>query len=305
MFIGTDALFDKWVKCHFRQSNFLFENLVFLNSRFTSLLISNTLNFYYIFMKNLSLKLCGLFVVSSLFFASCVSSKKFKELEASKMSVDQQLTTAQSTIQTLEGEKGTLMGQNSDLESMVSQIKSDLEGVKGEIAGFKTKITTAEKTISEKDAAMTSLRNQVSGAFSNLNSSGLSIITRGDQLYVSMAEKLLFNSGSSRVNSSGRAVLDNLAGVLAKNPTLKVMVEGHTDSRASESSNWDLSVDRATSVVKRLVKGGVNASNLIAAGRGEHMPAVTEVKGDNETYKQNRRVEIALIPSVTSLYNIR
>ena len=256
-------------------------------------------------MKRTTLRLFGLAMLSSVLFASCVSSKKFKALESSKMTVDQALSAAQTTIKTLEGEKEALMGQKSGLEGEVAQIKSDLESIKGEISGFKTKIAAAEKTISEKDAAFNSFRNQVAGAFSNVNSSGLSIITRGDMLYVSMPEKLLFRSGSSRINRSGRDVLNNLAGVISKNPSMKVMVEGHTDSRASEGSNWDLSVSRATAVVKRLVRNGVAPTSLIAAGRGEHMPAVTEVKGDNNTFQQNRRVEIALIPSVSSLYNMR
>ncbi len=256
-------------------------------------------------MKKTTLWLFGLAMLSSILFASCVSSKKFKALESSKMTVDQALSAAQTTIKALEGEKEALMGQKSGLEGEIASIKSDLESVKGEIAGFKTKIATAEQTISEKDAAFNNFRNQVAGAFSNVNSSGLSIITRGDMLYVSMSEKVLFNSGSARVSQSGKAALDNLASVLAKNPTLKVMVEGHTDTRASDNYNWDLSVERAASVVKRLVKSGVNPTNLIAAGRGEHVNAVTEVKGDNETYKQNRRVEIALIPAVSSLYNMR
>jgi len=261
-------------------------------------------------MRKITKGLLGLFVISVLSFTSCVSSKKFKALESAKMSVDSALSAAQSTISNLESEKGVLMGDKSSLESQVMQIKSDLEGVKGEIAGFKTKISAAEKTISDKESQLTNIRGQIAGAFKDINSSGLSVFQRGDMFYVSMSEKLVFSSGSANVSSSGRTALQNLSSVLAKNPSMKVLVEGHTDSRqlnsgASYNSNWDLSVARAVSVVKQLVKNGMPAGNLIAAGRGEHVPAVTEIKGDKNSYQQNRRVEIALIPSVSSLYNLR
>jgi len=257
-------------------------------------------------MRKFSKGLLCLFVISTLAFTSCVSSKKFKALESAKMTVDSALSAAQTTISNLESEKNVLIGDKSSLESQITQIKSDLEGVKGEIAGFKTQISAAEKKISDKESQLTSIRGQIAGAFSNINSSGLSVIQRGDMFYVSMSEKLLFSSGSSRLNNSGKTALQNLSSVLAKNPSMKVLVEGHTDSRKyTVSSNWDLSVARSVSVVKQLVTNGMAPANLIAAGRGEHVPAVTEVKGDNNTYQQNRRVEIALIPSVSSLYNLR
>lgn len=257
-------------------------------------------------MRKIHLGLFGLIVTSALFFTSCVTSKKFKALESAKMTVDSALATAQSTISNLESEKNVLIGDKSSLESQVMKIKSDLEGIKSEITTFKTKIATAEKTISEKEAQLGSIRGQIAGAFTSINSSGLSIVQRGDMFYVSMPEKLLFASGSSRIGKDGKAALQNLSSVLAKNPSMKVLVEGHTDSRKySAGSNWNLSVSRAVTVVNQLVKNGMAPANLIAAGRGEHVPAVTEVKGSPETYKQNRRVEIALIPSVSSLYNLR
>ncbi len=257
-------------------------------------------------MRKFTKGLLCLFTISTLVFTSCVSSKKFKALESAKMSVDSALSAAQTTISNLESEKNVLIGDKSSLESQVMQIKSDLEGVKGEIATFKTQVSEAKKMISDKDAQLTNIRGQIAGAFSNINSSGLSVIQRGDMFYVSMSEKLLFASGSSRIGRDGKAALQNLSAVLAKNPSMKVMVEGHTDSRKyNAGTNWDLSVDRAVSVVTQLVKNGMPPANLIAAGRGEHVPAVTEIKGDNNTYKQNRRVEIALIPSVSSLYNLR
>lgn len=268
-------------------------------------------------MRKFSQELLVLLVLFSLSFTSCVTSKKFKAMESAKLSLDTALATAQSTISDLETEKNVLLGDKSSLESKVMQIKSDLESVKGEVATFKTQMETAQQTItakekalSDKESQLSNIRGQISTAFTSINATGLSITQEGDMFYVSMPEKLLFNSGSASVSRSGRAALQNLSGVLSQNPTMKVLVEGHTDSRrmnagAAFSSNWDLSVARALTVVKQLVKNGMAPANLIAAGRGEYVPAVTEVRGSPETYKQNRRVEIALIPSLSNLYNLR
>lgn len=238
-------------------------------------------------------------------FTSCVAKKKFTEMEALKMELEKSLSKAEGDIKVLTTEKETLMTEKSGLEGQVAQIQSDLAGVKAEIETVKGEMS---KAISAKDAEIASVKGQINSAFSNLRTSGLSIKQDGDMFYVSMEEQLLFNSGSTRVNKSGRAILDKLANIIMGNSGMTVMVEGHTDSvplreGAAYSTNWELSAARAVSVVRRLAKKGVNPGSLVAAGRGEHDPAVAG--NDAAARKANRRVEFAIVPNVGSLYNMK
>lgn len=252
-----------------------------------------------------SIQLISLLVLAGSMMTSCVSSKKFKELEAAKMSVETALSQAKTEITTLSSEKETLMTEKSGLQGQVNQIQSDLAGVQKEIASVKEQVTAAQKTISEKEAEITRVRGVVSSAFNDIRTSGLSVRQEGDMIYVSMAEPLLFKSGSARVNKSGRAILERLAGAINSNAGMTVLVEGHTDDKkiagGSFNSNWDLSTARSVSVVRQLAKNGVSPSKMIAAGRGEFDP----VAGNDtaESRKLNRRVEFALIPKVGDLYN--
>ena len=250
------------------------------------------------------IQLFSLLMVVSL-FSSCVSKKKFTEMEALKMELDKKLAQAESDIKDLTTEKETLMSEKSGLESQVAQIQSDLEGVKAEVESVKGEM---QKAISAKDAEIASVKGQINSAFSNLRTSGLSIRQDGDMFYVSMEEQLLFRSGSTRINKSGRDILSKLAEIVKGNSGMTVMVEGHTDTQklkdgAAYATNWELSTARATSVVRRLIKNGVSAANLVAAGRGEHDPAVAGT--DAAARKANRRVEFAIVPNVGQLYNMK
>lgn len=252
-----------------------------------------------------SIQLISLLVLAGSMMTSCVSSKKFKELEAAKMSVETALSQAKSEITTLSSEKETLITEKSGLEGQVKQIQSDLAGVQKEISSIKDQVTAAQKTITEKEAEITRVRGVVSSAFSDIRTSGLSVRQEGDMIYVSMEEPLLFKSGSARVNKSGRALLERLAGAINKNAGMTVLVEGHADNKkirgGSFNSNWDLSTARAVAVVRRLEKSGVSPNALIAAGRGEFDPVASNDTA--ESRKMNRRVEFALIPKVGNLYN--
>lgn len=252
-----------------------------------------------------SIQLITLLILAGSMMTSCVSSKKFKELEAAKMSVETALSQAKTEITTLTSDKETLMTEKSGLEGQVKQIQSDLAGVQKEISSIKDQVTAAQKTITEKEAEITRVRGEVSSAFSDIRTSGLSVTQKGDMIYVSMAEPLLFKSGSARINKSGRAILEKMAGAINSNAGMTVLVEGHTDDKkirgGSFSSNWDLSTARSVAVIQQLAKNGVAQSKMIAAGRGEFDPVAGN--DTDESRKMNRRVEFALIPKVGNLYN--
>jgi len=137
---------------------------------------------------------------------------------------------------------------------------------------------------------------------------GLSIEIRNGKVYVSLEESLLFRSGSWEVNDRGISALQKLAEVLASNPDINVLIEGHTDNVPYRGSgqvkdNWDLSVMRATAIVKVITRNpGVHPSRLTAAGRSEYAPLATN--STSEGRAKNRRTEIILTPKLDELFQI-
>ena len=175
-------------------------------------------------------------------------------------------------------------------------------------------LEAAEKAASQKLAAtekeLTEVRNAVSSAMVGFTDKGLNVETKNGKVYVSMESKLMFPSGSWNVSKSGIEAIKELAKVLEDNPDLNIMVEGHTDNdayRGTQSAvkdNWDLSVMRATSIVKMLLKYGktIDPARIEACGHGEYAP-----KADNSTAKgkaQNRRTEIILTPDLDKILKV-
>ncbi len=165
-----------------------------------------------------------------------------------------------------------------------------------------------ERKLAEKDAMVQNLKNKVMEALKGFKDSGLSIEVKNGKVYVSMSEKLLFASGSAEVDQRGKDALQELANVLAKEKEINVMIEGHTDNvplkgTGCNKDNWDLSVSRATSIVKILLSsGGITPSRITAAGRGEFVPLVAN--DSNENKAKNRRTEIILTPKLDELFQI-
>lgn len=247
-----------------------------------------------------TLKFLAIMVVAAGLFSSCVSNKKYNELLAEKDQLAQTLSKTQELLKEVEEAKKQLEMDKTSLMGEIDAVKKDLQSTKG-------RITEVEKKLAEKDAEISRIKGEISSAFANLNKSGLTIRQDGDMFYVSMEEKLLFKSGSATVNKSGKEILGKFADLLKNNADMAVLVEGHTDNKqfvggGQFSDNWELSVARATNVVKHLVKTGVDASRLTAAGRGEYAPVASN--DTPETRQQNRRVEFAVIPMVSKLYDM-
>ena len=159
-----------------------------------------------------------------------------------------------------------------------------------------------------KDSIMNALKNTVSNALLGFEGQGLTVTQRNGKVYVSLEEKLLFTSGSTSVDPNGVRALRQLAAVLATNDDISIMIEGHTDDvpfrkGSSIKDNWDLSVMRATSIVRILMSAAdIDAERITVAGRGEYLPIDP---GDNpEARRKNRRTEIILSPNLDELYKI-
>jgi chemotaxis protein MotB len=167
------------------------------------------------------------------------------------------------------------------------------------------KVAELETVLKETQEAISNLKNMVSNALNSYGSQELTVEERNGRIYVSLSEQLLFKSGSAAVDPKGKKALAQLAQAVKDSKNIKILVEGHTDnvpvSNQSKymKDNWDLSVMRATSIVKILLDNGVIPTNITAAGRGEHDPVEENTTKDNKS--KNRRTEIILTPDLSAL----
>lgn len=159
--------------------------------------------------------------------------------------------------------------------------------------------------LNQKDSMTQALRQSVADALFGFEGQGLTVNLRNGRVYVSLDEQLMFKSGNYQVDATGREALQRLIPVLAQQTDVEIVVEGHTDdvplhSSSAISDNWDLSVKRATSIVRELLKGNqIDPSRITASGRAEYHPLV---KGSTpEARRQNRRTEIILQPRVSHI----
>ncbi len=177
-----------------------------------------------------------------------------------------------------------------------------------DLAKREARVAELERLIAEKDQAVQQLKKRVTDALLSFDEGDLSIEVKNGKVYVSLAEKLLFGSGSTKVDAQGVSALKQLATALKGNSEINIMVEGHTDnvpiSRSSQymNDNWDLSVMRATSIVRILVTNGVNPETITASGRGEFSPVAINNTNENKAF--NRRTEIILTPKLDELFQI-
>ena len=172
------------------------------------------------------------------------------------------------------------------------------------------RIAELEALIASKDQAMRDLKDAISNALTAFEGKGLTVEQRDGKVYVSMENKLLFKSGSWAIGADGRKAIEQLGTVLADNPDIAVLIEGHTDnvpfsSGGQIANNWDLSTKRATAIVQILSENEViNPESLTAAGRGEFTPIASN--DTTEGKARNRRIEVVLTPKldeITKLLN--
>jgi len=176
-----------------------------------------------------------------------------------------------------------------------------------DLAKRENKVAELERLIAEKDRAVQNLKKRVTDALLNFQENDLSVEVKNGKVYVSLAEKLLFNSGSTKVDSKGEGALKQLANALKGNNDINIMVEGHTDNvpisgTGKFNDNWDLSVIRATSIVRILVNNGVLNEVITASGRGEFSPVAENTTTENKAL--NRRTEIILTPKLDKLFQL-
>ena len=197
-----------------------------------------------------------------------------------------------------------LEDQLRDFEIDLNNKKKQLEDMSVELQKREQRVNELEEIIANKDAIVKALKDKVAKALLGFRDKGLSVIEKDGKVYVSMDAKLLFASGSTKVDSEGIKALKELAKVLEDQKDLEILVEGHTDtdkmrSNAHPKDNWELSVLRATSVVKIMLgNSNMDPTTISASGRSQFIPI------DLENKAKNRRIEVVLIPKLDELFEI-
>lgn len=271
--------------------------------------------------------------------SGCVSKKKYLELDLRANKLENELKDRNLHIAQLEDELAQLrvdtarLGQelrasekqyvdllnesvdrtqllNQELQAKTAELENKerlLLAFQGELEDREQKVKELNGIIQRQDSLSNALLAKVEAALVSFNEDELTVEMKGGKVYVSLSDQLLFQSGSANVNNKGREALLKVAEVLKKNPDIQVTIEGHTDNvpirTAKFQDNWDLSVLRATEVVRILIwSGEVDPTRLKAAGRGQHQPVASNET--RETRAQNRRTEIILEPDLSELYEL-
>ena len=193
-------------------------------------------------------------------------------------------------------------------EKLLNAQQDSLVAAKAALEAREARIQEMQTILTQKDAEVKALKDKVSAALKGFEGSGLNVHEKDGKVYVSMDDKLLFASGSWTINEQGLNAIRNLASVLENEKEISVLIEGHTDNvpyrgNGQVKDNWDLSVMRATSVVRALLKSGnIEPVRLSASGRSEYLPIDT---ADNaEARAKNRRTEIILTPNLDQLFQL-
>ncbi len=224
---------------------------------------------------------------------------------------DQIMKKLESLQKGSEAESAKLTAQLEATRLELQRKEDELKTLERELNAKQEQLVLREKKINElqglierQEQAVRSLTDKVAAALLSFKDKGLTVEQRNGRVYVSMEAKLLFASGSYAVDKTGRDILIRLAKVLEEQKDIEVLVEGHTDtdklrSNTAPADNWELSVLRATSVVKIMLESSkFDPKHITAAGRSEYLPV------DPADKAKNRRIEVVLIPNLDELYKI-
>jgi|TARA_Y100000389_G_scaffold169249_1_gene175370 chemotaxis protein MotB len=260
--------------------------------------------------------------------ASCVSQKKFTELQALQDTTVDQLNSVTVKLNTCDEEKAAALASVTSLQEQIRFLKennSDLIDNLGNLTTLSQKgaenLEKSLESLKEKDSRITSLRDAVTkkdsvtlalvtslkGVLGNLGDEDIEVNVEKGVVFISISDKLLFRSGSSTVTKRAKEVLGKVAKVVLDKPELEFMVEGHTDNVPISNDciidNWDLSVKRATSVVRVLQKDfGVPPQRMTAAGRSSYVPLLENDSPSNRS--KNRRTRIVVLPKLDQFYDL-
>ena len=242
----------------------------------------------------------------------------YEKLQANCAATEKSLKTLQASYNALEKDSNEaltahinknreLLAQLEAKEKAMAAEQARLNKLKADLDASSKRLSELEAYIAAKDASMKKLKETLLKSLKAFDGKGLTVYEKDGKVYVSMENKLLFQTGSWAVNGEGKTAVVEVGKVLAQNPDLSVLIEGHTDDDkitgnlgGGIESNWDLSTKRATAIVNILSENkGINKQNLTAAGRGEFAPLMSN--DTQEGKAKNRRIEIILTPKLDEI----
>jgi chemotaxis protein MotB len=254
-----------------------------------------------------------------------VNQDELARIKAERDKLQNELATASTNLKTLTASYSALE-KNSDEALQVNMQKNRellaqldakekallaeqerLNKLQVDLKERSQRVTDLENLISSKEESMRKLKETLSKALNSFEGKGLTVEQKNGKVYVSMENKLLFQTGSWAVGTEGKRAVVEVGKVLAQNPDISVLIEGHTDNDKIVGSigggienNWDLSTKRATAIVNILAENkGINKQNLTAAGRGEFAPLMSNDSPEGKA--KNRRIEIILTPKLDEI----
>ena len=240
------------------------------------------------------------------------------KLLADYTAADKNLKTLQASYKALEKDSNDALSSNIDknrellakLEAKEKSLAAEqerLNKLKADLEASSKRLNELESYIAAKEASMNKLKETLSKSLKAFEGKGLTVEQRNGKVYVSMENKLLFGTGSWAVGAEGKTAVVAVGKVLADNPEISVLIEGHTDNDkilgaigGGIENNWDLSTKRATAIVNILSENkAINRENLTAAGRGEFAPLMSNDTAEGKA--KNRRIEIILTPKLDEI----
>jgi len=272
-------------------------------------------------MKLKYLLLAG-FLCATLHSCVVLSPKKYKSLLTDRDSLSTRTNTLEAEVSALQADTMHLHRQLADLQNSYNTLNANYSKLNDNYNNSSTKVNElatdlkkreqrlkeVEEALKKRDAASSALKEKLQKALLGFQNNGLSVAIKDGKVYVSMADKLLFPTGSIVIDQHGKDALIQLAVVLNKEPDINIAVEGHTDNKkvinlGQIKDNWDLSVLRATSVTRFLTETqGVDPHRLTATGKSEFQPVD---EGETpEALAKNRRIEIVLTPKLDEIYDL-
>ncbi len=232
------------------------------------------------------------------------ADKNLKTLQASYKALEK---NSDEALESNMNKNRELLAQLESKQKALATEQDRLNKLKAELEANSKRLNELEAYIAAKDASMKKLKETLSKALNAFEGKGLTVEQKNGKVYVSMENKLLFQTGSWAVGTEGRKAVVEVGKVLAQNPDISVLIEGHTDNDkilgnigGGIESNWDLSTKRATAIVNILAENsGIQKKNLTAAGRGEFAPIMSNDTSEGKA--KNRRIEIILTPKLDEI----
>lgn len=284
---------------------------------------------------------------------SCVSKKKYGEMETLKNNIQKMLDDKNTALRDKDKENQALRDQLDDCNEVASRLRQDstvlsnkrnqlneelvslkgqcdqlqenyqqlrnqsskkmqamvdqLEELQRDLAQREKRLAEVESMLHRRDSTIRAIEKKVADALLGFRDKGLTVEVKNGQVYVSLSNKLLFASGSTKIDQSGQQALRDLANVLKEQSDITILVEGHTDdvpvsNLGQIKDNWDLSVMRSTEVVRLLVESGLQPTRVVPSGRSQFLPKVAG--STPESRASNRRTEIIISPKLDDLFNL-